>query len=161
MLISELGRNTKYRYCFDLFQHVLFILIQAAQNCEIKTKAFVIIYCVLDLSKICINSSYPSFQLVGGYNKFSLRTTYSKYSASSSSTPFIINVAFSIRFFSSEYGQSIFESLISALWFCSPDNSGKKEQLVWPSRDSIKSCSSNIVDVPLKFYLFKFVLEQR
>ena len=115
-----------YRYCFDLLQHVLFILIQAIQKYKIKAKMFVINYCVLDFSKICINSSRPSFQLVGGYNKFSSRTTYSKYSRSSSSTSFIIILASSIRFSSSEYAESISESLILVPWFCPPDNSGKK-----------------------------------
>ena len=89
-------RGFQYRYCFDLFQHVLFILTQAMQKKKIKTKTFVINYCVLDLSKICINSSHPSFHLVGGYNKFSSRTTYSKYSTNYSSTSFIIIVASSI-----------------------------------------------------------------
>ena len=92
-------RGFEYRYCFDLFQHILFILIQAMQ--KYKIKMFVINYCVLDLSKIRINSSYPSFQLIGGYNKFSSRTTQSRYSTSSPSTLFIIIVASSIRFSSS------------------------------------------------------------
>ena len=125
------------------------------QKCEIKTKTFVINYCVLDLSKICINSSRPSFQLVGGCNEFSSRTTCLKYSTSSSSTSFIIIVASSIRFSSSEYAESISESLIFVLWFCPPDNSGKKNK-----SSDIVSCL-NVVGVPLTFYMFKFVLEQR
>ena len=79
-------RGFQYRYCFDLLQLVLFILIQAMQKYKVKIKTFFINYCVLDLSKICINSSRPSFQLVGGYNIFSSFTTYSKYSTSPSST---------------------------------------------------------------------------
>ena len=122
-------RAFQYRYCFDLFQHVLFILIQTMQKYKIKTKAFVINYCVLNLSKICINSSRPSFQLFGGYNKFSSRKTYSKYSRSSLLTSFIIIVASSIRFSPSEYAESISKSLTFVPWFCPPGNSGKKNNL--------------------------------
>ena len=96
------------------------------QKYKIKIKTFLINCCVLDLSTLCINSSRPSFQLVGGYNKFSSRTTYSKYSTSFSSTPFITIVTSSIRLSSSEYMESISESLIFVPWFCPPENSGKK-----------------------------------
>ena len=97
------------------------------QKYEIKTKTFVINNFVLELSKICINSSRPSFQLVGGYSKFSSRATYSKYSTSSSSTSFIIIVASSRKFSCSEYAESISELLIIVPWFCPPDNFGKKD----------------------------------
>ena len=106
-------RGFQCRYCFELFQQVLFILIQAMQNYKIKTQKFVINYCVLDLSEICINSSRPSFQLVPSFqfHKFSSRTRYSKYSASSTSILFIIIVASSIRSSSAEYAEALSESL--------------------------------------------------
>ena len=107
LLFDIQKRGFQYRYCFEFLQGVLFILIQAMQKYKI-IKTFFINYCVLDLSKICINSSRPSFQLVGGYNKFSSCTTYSKYSTI---------VATSIRFSSSEYAESISESLICVPWF--------------------------------------------
>ena len=66
-------RGFQYRYCFDLFQHVLFIPTQAIQKHKIKIKTFAINYCVLHFSKIGIKSSHPYFQLVGGYNSFHVR----------------------------------------------------------------------------------------
>ena len=105
---------------------------------KIKTKRFVINYCVLDLSQICINGSRPSFQLVGGYNKFSSLTTYSKYSTSSLSTSFIMTVASPIRLSSSEYAESISESLIFVPWFFPPDDSGKNNN--WSGFPGIVSC---------------------
>ena len=108
LLFDIQKRGFHYRYCFDLLQLVLLILIEAMQKYKIIMKTFFINYCLLDLSKMCINSSRPSFQLVGGYNKFSSCTTYSKYSTI---------VATSIRFSSSEYAESISESLIFVPWF--------------------------------------------
>ena len=63
LLFDIQKRGFQYRYCFEFLQGVLFILIQAMQKYKI-IKTFFINYCVLDLSKICINSSGPSFQLV-------------------------------------------------------------------------------------------------
>ena len=85
LLFNIQKRGFQYRYCFHLFQHILFIQIQSMPKYKI-TKTFVINYCVLYLSKICKNSSHPSFQLLEGYDKFFSRMTYSKYSTSSSST---------------------------------------------------------------------------
>ena len=94
------------------------------QKYSIKIKTFFINYCVLDLSKICINSCRRSFQLAGGDSLHinSLRVRHIQ------NIPqfFIIihnNCSTLHKALSLGNAESISESLIFVPWFWPTDNS--------------------------------------